>query len=202
MKVVVLDHTENPEFVCAKAMRSTRLTKAAHDVVLDREEANRLLRRAKADKHFGVFEHAFFTISVEGVSRVCTHQLVRHRLFSFMQTSGRAISAKENNFVIPPSIETSQWKDEYLNFLEKCRAFCLILEANYGIPREDARFVMPEATAQNIVISGNARQWMHFLWMRASEGSHAQWEIKEMAKLIHDELKRFAPVIFEEVFEC
>lgn len=202
MKVVVIDHTENPEWTCAKAMRSTRMTISSHDIVLDREEVDRLLRKAKADKHFGVFEHAFFTVSVEGISRVCTHQLVRHRLFSFMQTSGRAIDPASATFIVPPSIESAGLRDSFLDHCFKCREYVVWLEKYNKIPREDARFAMTEAIAQNITISGNARQWMHFLWMRASEGSHAQWEIREMARIIHEELKRLAPVIFEEVFEC
>ena len=141
-------------------------------------------------------------MSVEGISRVCTHQLVRHRLFSFMQTSGRAIEAASASFVVPPSIESAGLRDTFLEHCYNYREYVIWLEKTQKIPREDARFLMPEATAQNIVISGNARQWMHFLWMRASEGSHAQWEIKEMARLIHEELKELAPVIFEEVFEC
>jgi len=202
MKVVILDHTENPEYTCAKAMRSTRMSDPAHEFVLGKEDVDRLLRKAKADKHFGTFEHAYFTVSVSRISRVCTHQLVRHRLFSFMQTSGLVIDPANAEFIIPPSIEDNKEITE--SFKESCRRqrdLAVLLEHS-GIPREDARFVLPEATSQNIVISGNARQWMHFLWMRASEGSHAQWEIKEMARLIHEELKELAPVIFEEVFEC
>ncbi len=202
MKVEVLEYSGNPEYACAIAMRSTRLAIPAHEITLKREEINRLLREAKVKKHFGVFEHAYFTVSVEAISRVCTHQLVRHRLFSFMQTSGRVIDASLATFVIPPSIIDAGLYDEFLKHCIICREFTKHLEVVHKIPREDARYAMPEAIRQNIVISGNARQWMHFLWMRASEGSHAQWEIKEMARHIHEELRDIAPVIFEEVFEC
>jgi thymidylate synthase (FAD) len=208
MKVVVISQTENPEYTCAKSMRSTRTITPAYDFTLGKEDVIRLLRMARTEKHFGVFEHAYFTVSVSGISRVCTHQLVRHRLFAFMQTSGRVIDPKQNVFVIPASITAltvsgtnKELYDEVVTTLSASRALTVKLE-EAGVPREDARYLMPEATAQNIVISGNARQWMHFFWMRCSEGSHAQWEIRRLAEVIFGELRHIAPIMFEELFEC
>lgn len=71
-----------------------------------------------------------------------------------------------------------------------------------GVPKEDARFILPQATPQHIVITGNARNWLHFFCMRMSKS--AQWEIREMAKLIHKKLMEISPLIFEDAgkYEC
>jgi thymidylate synthase (FAD) len=222
MEVVVLSYTKEPEKTCSVTMRSTRTSKPAHELwkknwiiecpeKVSREHfdtcpkqkcgfndvcAVRLLRNAKKMKHWGVFEHATFTVSVSGISRVCTHQLVRHRLFSYLQSSSREIdfsTTSADNFIIPRSFD----RDDQQKFKEVTN---LAIETyvelvKKRVPKEDARFIFPEATPQHIVITGNARNWLHFFYLRMSK--HAQWEIREMAILIHKKLMEVSPLIFE-----
>jgi thymidylate synthase (FAD) len=157
----------------------------------------RLLRQAKKDKHWGVFEHATFTVSVSGISRACTHQLVRHRLFSYLQSSSRMIdfgNFTSDKFILPKSVEESGASKRYWEFIDRAvETYSKLLTD--GIPKEDARFVLPEATPQHIVITGNARNWLHFFYLRMSE--QAQWEIRELARTIHKKLAKISPEIFE-----
>ena len=164
----------------------------------------RFLRQAKKKKHFGVFEHATFTVSVSGISRSCTHQLVRHRLFSYLQSSSRRIDFSEytpDDFIRPKSFDKSNFYQKFKEVIE--RSIKLYEElVKKGVLKEDARFILPQATPQHIVITGNARSWLHFFYMRMSED--AQWEIRQMAKLIHKKLMEISPLIFEGAgeYEC
>lgn len=158
--------------------------------------AVRLLRNAKRMKHWGVFEHATFSVSVSGVSRSCTHQLVRHRLFSYLQSSSRAIDfgkTTSDDFIIPRSFDKSNHQKFKKVTDLAIRTYRELTEK--GVPKEDARFILPQATPQHIVITGNARNWLHFFYLRMSK--RAQWEIREMAKLIHTKLMEISPLIFE-----
>ena len=222
MEVEILSYTKEPEKTCAVSMRSTRTYEPAHELwkgewvtkclIYDNRElsdsctkdacsvygtcAVRLLRNAKKMKHWGVFEHASFTVSVSGVSRSCTHQLVRHRLFSYLQSSSRAIDfgrSSSDEFIIPKSFKASD-RHRIEKMIDLTIKTYRDLERS-GVKKEDARFVLPQATPQHIVITGNARNWLHFFYLRMSK--RAQWEIREMANLIHRKLMEISPVIFE-----
>ena len=166
--------------------------------------AVRLLRQAKKVKHWGVFEHATFTVSVSGISRSCTHQLVRHRLFSYLQSSSRKIDFSEftpNDFIIPKSFDEFNSDQKFKEAINSAIKMYKDL-VKKGVQKEDARFILPQATPQHIVITGNARNWLHFFHMRMSK--HAQWEIRQMANLIHKKLMEISPLIFEGAgeYEC
>jgi len=166
--------------------------------------AVRLLRKAKEAKHWGVFEHAAFTVSVSGISRSCTHQLVRHRLFSYLQSSSRMIDFSRftpDDFIIPSSLDKFGCCEKFKKAINSATKMYKEL-IRRGVPKEDARFILPQATPQHIVITGNARNWLHFFYLRMSES--AQWEIREMSKLIHKKLMEISPLIFEGAgkYEC
>lgn len=166
--------------------------------------AVRLLRQAKKMKHWGVFEHATFTVSVSGISRTCTHQLVRHRLFSYLQSSSRSIDFSEftpDNFIRPKSFDRSNFDQKFREIIDQSVEMYEEL-VKKGVLKEDARFILPQATPQHIVITGNARNWLHFFYLRMSK--EAQWEIREMANRIHKKLMEISPLIFEGagMYEC
>jgi len=224
MEVKVLSYTQNPEVTCAVAMRSTRTREPAHKLI-EREwrtkcdlpnftyenrcrslETNmqcphfsfcavRLLKNAKKMNHWGVFEHATFTVSVSGVSRALTHQLVRHRLASYSQQSQRQVKIDTNEdwYIKPPSIKDSQRFDMLMGEIAKCYQKYV----DDGVPEEDARFVLPNACKTNIVITANAREWFHMFKLRTDEQS--QWEIRRMFQQILEELMTISPLIFEGI---
>lgn len=226
MEVQVLSYTREPEKTCAVSMKSTRTREPAHrlwnmewtiecpvkssdsDFCLKGRRGHkgkcdrygfcavRLLREAKKRKHWGVFEHASYTVSVSGISRSCTHQLVRHRLFSYLQSSSRMIDFTRfasSDFIIPSSVDRASCQRRFSELIDSAlKTYAELMKK--GIPKEDARFVLPEATPQHVVITGNARSWLHFFYMRMSR--QAQWEIRELAEAICKKLMEISPEIF------
>jgi len=166
----------------------------------DKNCAERMLIEAKNRKHWGVFEHATYTVDVSGVSRALTHQLVRHRQDSFLQQSQRHVDPTKipDWYNIPKSIsshgQSAKCEALYVSLMKDIENAYGELVRN-GVPEEDARFVLPNACKTNIVITANARQWFHIFYMRLSEA--AQWEIREMAQEILKEFMKISPIIFE-----
>lgn len=144
--------------------------------------------------HMSVFEHAYVSWRVEGISRACSHQLVRHRMASYCQQSQRytevGTSTAENGanwYVTPPEIEAS---DRTLVEYEVAMGTCAdhynsLLKK--GIKPEDARYVLPESTKTSINVTMNLREFVNFYALRADK--HAQWEIRELAEEMRGELQ-------------
>ncbi|MEM2881848.1 MAG: FAD-dependent thymidylate synthase [Candidatus Bathyarchaeia archaeon] len=196
MEVKLLSHTPDPERLIALAARSCVSKRGAHELASEPEEAlRRSLSRVLESGHESVIEHAYFTFSIKGVSRACTHQLVRHRIASYSQQSQRYVDLREAGFVIPESVRRS---GEALEAFEaamrsSAEAYSKLLEL--GIPPEDARFVLPNATATNIVVTMNARELLHFFGLRCC--LKAQWEIRALAQAMLELVRGVAPTIFE-----
>ena len=150
--------------------------------------------------HWDVIEHVSATFLIEGVSRTMTHQLVRHRLGSYSQESQRytkldKVRARGATYVLPPSIEKN------IDALTLFDDLMTVLEEGYDqlvnlkIPKEDARFVLPNAGTTRIVVTMNLRSWFHFLELRMAKP--AQWEIKEAANEIYQCLREVYPKTVE-----
>ncbi len=147
--------------------------------------------------HLSVLEHASFTLGIEGISRATSHQLVRHRLASYSQQSQRYVkSPQQAEYVIPPSVNGNpEDKKKFEEFVERCYALYEEMVSS-GVPKEDARYVLPNAAATKIIVTMNARELLHFFELRCCE--RAQWEIREMATQMLKLLKGVAPIIFKE----
>ncbi|WP_025209843.1 FAD-dependent thymidylate synthase [Hippea sp. KM1] len=194
MKVSLVEHTPNPDYVAAFSARVCYSTNP-DELKLDEEGIRRILRRVIKSGHHSVLEHVSFTFLIEGISRVATHQLVRHRIASYSQQSHRYTKVERESFVIPPSIEgMPQIKKLYDEFIKNSLEFYEKL-IELGIKKEDARFVIPQAVSSNIVVSMNARELLHFFSLRCCV--RAQWEIREAAIEMLKIAKSKAPVIFE-----
>jgi thymidylate synthase (FAD) len=194
-EVVLLSHTPDPERIVATAMRQSRFKGGVVNVKLTQDVIKKLIELALNFKHFSVFEHVNFTFAIEGISRSCSHQFVRHRFFSFTQQSQRYVKEHGFPFVIPPTIQSEE------------RALSLFLKLMEDIDNaykelsrlvlvEDARFVLPNATETKMVATANARELMHFLKLRLAPV--AQWEIRALAELMFNEVSKVAPNIFNE----
>jgi len=163
---------------------------------MDSEKAKRIIRRVTGYGHTSVIEHACFTFSIEGVSRAMTHQLIRHRIASYTQQSQRYVTYNTlENYVIPPSIrdnkEAKKLFDETLAKISE--VYQKLLRMN--IPKEDARFILPNAAKTNIIVTMNARELRHFFNLRCC--MRAQWEIREVAIEMLRQVKKVAPALFE-----
>ena len=194
MNVELLAYTRNPEYICYLASRTCRSVDGPitmnRSYAMTPEMVRGHIQARIEEGHLSIFEHASFTFGIEGISRTCSHQLVRHRIgCSYSQQSQRSI--EPGNYVIPPTIGT----DEHISkaFISASEAYHALIKG--GISMEDARFVLPQAVMTNLVVTMNARSLMHFFDLRL--GEHAQWEIQRLAKLMLTEVTKVAPTIFE-----
>lgn len=134
--------------------------------------------------HTSILEHVTVTFRIFGISRACSHQLVRHRLASFVQESQRytKIDLSREWYVVPPTIaESDDIYDFFVEHMERCGdAYQSALDA--GIKPENARYLLPEATKTNLVVTMNLREFESFYKLRSDK--EAQWEIRELAGLM------------------
>lgn len=203
MRAKLLWYTPNPEFVVALAMRRCYTAKPIEE--LEAELNSRpgyekdLIAKAIRDKTFDVIEHAVFMFEIEGISRVCSHQLVRHRLASYDQESQRFSAVEKEDFVTPHSVQNNpEALKVYQDFIKSSvETFKRLKELE--VPKEDARFILPQSIGTKLVITANARTLLHFFWQRIA--SQAQWEIRELGTLMLNECKKVAPTIFKDIIE-
>ena len=159
------------------------------------ELLNKGLTHAIRAGHLGVLEHVSFTWYAEGLSRACTHQLVRHRIASYNQQSQRycKIDTNEDWYVIPESIaDNTAAKQEYYKAMNGIATIYKELIEG-GIPKEDARMILPNACKTKIVITMNARAFIEASEKRLC--NRAQWEIRELFSLMKKEVIRLYPMI-------
>lgn len=135
-----------------------------------------LTRHLYKNGHHSVFEHIYFTFKIEGISRACSHQLVRHRHCSFTQRSQRYCEEDGFDYVIPPTIDHSTFETEMANIKECYRNH----RADIDVPNEDARYILPNACATELYLSCNLRELIHIANERLC--TRAQWEIRWLVK--------------------
>jgi thymidylate synthase (FAD) len=148
----------------------------------DRDKMLGLVKKVLASGHHSTIEHCQFVFSISGVSRACTHQLVRHRHMSFSQKSQRYVTEKgQFEYIIPPTVQKSELLGEYEEFMVKISDFYAKM-IEQGIPAEDARFVMPNAATSSLIASLNLREMIHLANLRLCV--NAQHEIRTLVKKI------------------
>jgi len=147
----------------------------------------------EAGKYPSVLEHIVFTFYIDGISRVTSHQLVRHRLASYTQESQR-YSAVSREYVIPDSVIKAGFKEKFEEIINKC--FQLYDEmVSSGVPYEDARYVLPQAATTRLIMTVNLRELLHIACLRMSE--EAQWEIRELVIKMVSEVSKVLPEVNE-----
>jgi len=174
------------------------------------KETRNFLARLRKMGHLSPFEHASYTFLLEGVSRALTHQLVRHRIASYSQRSQRYVTHDNFDYITPPSlegktVETGEGAVEaaayYRGFMEHAaEVYRRLLEALGGegeSAKEDARYVLPNATETKIMVSMNARELFHFFGERLC--NRAQWEIRRTAGEMLRLVREATPVIFRGI---
>lgn len=168
-------------------------------------EADRLIRHIMNSGHTSTLEHISFTFALEGVSRSLLAQLTRHRHLSFSVQSQRYVKFGSDDksggmdYVVPPSISEDKltrgvggvpiYADEVFNeAMERAQEYYDLLR-KVGVPAEDARMVLPNAASTNIIMTGNLRTFLEF-YSKRGEGTHAQWEIKDLAEKVKQEVTK------------
>jgi len=187
MNVILFDRYKESDLI-NKMWVAARTCYSENDIRSLKIEANNipieekldLIKKVFKSGHLSIAEHISFTYGISGISRSCSHQLVRHRLCTFSQQSQRYtdLSKDDIDWIIPESI----YKDEYalacyqeaLRAIEKAYCYCV----DVGIKAEDARFILPNACPTNITVTTNLRNLMHIMGLRLC--SRAQWEIRQV----------------------
>ena len=204
MKIKILAHTPNPERVIALAGKlcySQVGIDELNDKISD-EQVEKFITKLSDMGHMSPFEHASFTFAIEGISRNCSHQIVRHRLASFSQQSQRYVKMK-GEYVVPPYI---YWHEELLlefnHALENAdKAYNKLVEGlmRYGRTEkeaiEDARYILPSACTTKMEVTMNVRELLHFFKQRCCK--RAQWEIREVAKEMLKQCREVSPILFK-----
>jgi thymidylate synthase (FAD) len=158
-------------------------------------EPEKLLRYVIDSGHHSIIEHVSFTFLIEHVSRALLAQITRHRLASFSVQSQRYVKNDKLDYIVPHTI--SKNKDalqKYKKFMQQSHELYKEF-LDLGFASEDARFVLPTASPTNIMVTMNARELLHFFTLRCC--SRSQWEIREVAIKMLNEVKAIAPEIFK-----
>ena len=188
---------------------------------LTQESINKFLNMLVSMGHESPIEHVTFTFGIEGISRSCSHQIVRHRIASFSQQSQRYVKLDQFEYIIPPEIERNEEaKKIFIESMNKCQEdydkLVEILFAKHyqelldkGVSEkkaksqaekmsiEDARYVFPNACETKMVFTINARSLYNFFHHRCCE--RAQWEIRELATEMLKLVREVAPILFNNV---
>ena len=200
MLTTLLSYTPHPDELVAAAARICYRDIAASELLQCEGEnlSRKLIAELFRSGHTSTFEHVSFTFGIDGLSRVASHQLVRHRVASFSQQSQRYVKMIPDTeaVIVPPSVEGN---DEALRVYQDC---VKMAQETYrklialGIPKEDARFILPHGYSTRLVLTMNARELHHFFSLRLCK--RAQWEIHELARQMLLLCRQKAPVLFEK----
>ena len=210
------DKSLNPERVVAAAGKLCYSKRNVIDLYhgLDDSETEKFVRMLSSMGHESPIEHISFTFGIEGISRTCSHQIVRHRIASYSQQSQRYVDLQNSfNYILPEAIRNnSKAKELYVNSIiydmEVYREItkALVDEYTKGITDkkqiglltkkalEDARFALPNACETKIIVTMNARTLLNFFRERCC--SRAQWEIRDVANQMLDLVLEVAPNVF------
>lgn len=155
---------------------------------------NNVKRAAKCarDGHLATLRFAHAVFNVSGISRVCSFQMVRSKHLDFLQRSQRYCKEVATEYTFPRDMTLPQEAVYFQSIAASQEAYKTLLES--GMKKEDARFVLPEATHTELNVVGNLQAWQDFIKLRCD--AHAQWEIREVAKRINNILHKECPNLF------
>lgn len=196
MNVSLVRITQNPESLLADCARVSR---RGDGKPTNRHKDVATIERLIRDGHESVLEHASATFLIDGISRCCMAQLLRHRHLSATVESQRycdmsGLSLKD--MVYPETVERSTAWEEADGAVGTClAAYKALIDA--GVSPEDARYFLPQASPTRLVVTANFREWRHIIRLRTA--TEAQWEIRELVGKIRDKLQEQVPSVFEDL---
>jgi thymidylate synthase (FAD) len=202
MKVTLLTHTPEPEKLVAAAARLCYSDKQVSEIMdnFTEEKVEKFIDKLVALGHESPLEHVSFTFGIEGISRACSHQLVRHRIASYSQKSQRYVNEKEFGYIVPNSIHRinplcefggNTW--DYFDIMDLLNEWYK-LAIKEGMEPEDARMILPNACETSIIVTMNVRTLLNFFKHR--DCNRAQWEIRSVAREMMKLCKEVAPKLF------
>ena len=171
MQVTLIQQTANPIETIAK------IASICYDS--DPKDPMRLVKHLYRNGHHSCFEHIYFTFKIGGISRACSHQLVRHRHCSFTQRSQRYCSEEGYDFVNPiENTDDIRHSVFYDMVCDNANDYAELQKL--GLKNEDARYILPNACATELYLSCNLRELIHIANERLC--NRAQWEINELVQ--------------------
>jgi len=208
LKVKLLAQTPEALKAIYSVIRQCYSSYAAGDIFDEANEDDKIqsfIEKILASGHESLLEHVSFTFAIEGISRVCSHQLVRHRVASFSQQSQRYVRELDFDYIVPESIkrdaEIKNIFEDLLSDIQKSYNKILELLKNRGISGEranqDVRFILPGACETKIVMTMNLRELIHFFNLKLC--TRAQWEIRALAQEMLKICKNCFPDLFKRV---
>ena len=146
-----------------------------------------------------MMDHVVYMFEIEDCSRVTTHQLVRHRVASYDKESQRFSAATKEGVVTPPSVQSNETAFKAYDEAMKTVYSAYDKMVAAGVPKEDARYILPTAIKTKLVMTINARSLMHIVWQRTA--LQAQWEIRELATSLLDLAREATPDLWAKIIE-
>jgi len=146
-----------------------------------------------------LMDHVVYMFEIEDCSRVTTHQLVRHRVASYDQESQRFSAATREGVVTPPSVSANEIAGKAYEEALKSVYSAYEKMVAAGVPKEDARYILPTAIKTKLVMTINARSLMHVVWQRTA--LQAQWEIRELAASLQGLARKATPELWTKIIE-
>lgn len=227
MKVEIIESTPNPEKTICKAARNDYrnegLSGSSFGEIMDsvdgettEEKKETLLHHLISREHYGPLEHVHASFNIEGVSRVVMAQATRHRLLSWDNQSQRYVDFSDPDYTVPESFTNPEHftrddgqveltEEEQEELAQQYRLMVEMSSKQYeklvdeGIPKEDARYVLPTSMQVNCVMSGNLRALLHVVNMRSK--ANVQSETRELADKIDEEIAEWVPTVHEIIDE-
>jgi len=165
----------------------------------NRGNTAKFLQSRIREGHESIIEHASATFEISGISRACSHQLVRHRLASYSQESQRYVDMSDPEWALPDALtENPEARAIWEKFAGEVQEAYRALRA-LQVRKEDARFVLPNAAATRILVTMNFRELLHTFRLRISR--EAQWEIRGVCLRMLELVLPHAPSVFGDLRE-
>ena len=195
MDVELLSYTKDADRLCATIARTCYSEDDAGYLLEQGKDYSKVLKSVLKSGHHSVIEHAVFTFNISNLSRVTSHQLVRHRIGSYTQRSARYVKHSAMNTTLPDSITEDEETRDMVYKLEDTIDEVAQTLRDKGIPEEDIRYIYPNSLSTNIVVTMNARSLWNFFSLRCC--TRSQDEIRSLANKMLALCKNVAPIIFE-----
>jgi thymidylate synthase (FAD) len=200
IKVTLISHSEDPlrslymaYRTCYSALTPQQVLDRIEDERIPREQMTAFIEERLKTGHASPLEQVWFEFGISGVSRAFSHQFVRHRVgISFEQQSQRYVTYKGGTFpyTVPKTVEQAGMGDRMEEAFANLGALYEELVAA-GVPAEDARFLLPNATNTNFKITVNFQSLLHICDLRLC--TRAQWEFRKVAALLRSEVVKAVP---------
>jgi thymidylate synthase (FAD) len=200
IEVQLLEHTGDPirslymaYRTCYSALTPLQVARRIEDERISAQTMLEFVQERLKTGHVSPLEQVWFEFGISGVSRAFSHQFVRHRVgISFEQQSQRYVVFKRGGFpyVVPDTVAEHGFGERYAQMMEEIGAFYAEM-VDAGVPGEDARFVLPNATTTNFKITINFASLLHMADLRLC--TRAQWEFRRVVSLMRAEVFRRFP---------